>query len=159
MQHFRVNIGHPLLGILWVEQIRVASMPSQHIIALSCLVSFAAADIALSRSVNSMSTGVHGKLSLDHGCTSSDTYGSNNCTLAWGDSATATIDYKVPTDLHSASKLLLDLKVSLLPLQATCDICGSPCKLTVRRGALPAATFSSSQPSDSSSALTISIGP
>jgi hypothetical protein len=101
------------------------------LLTLACLLGLVAADVQLERSISSVGAGVSGDVFLDHGCTDKDAYGSNHCTLNWGDNATATIAYKVPTALTGKSVLKIDLKVSLLPLSATCAICGAPCELII----------------------------
>ena len=103
--------------------------PVVSVIAL--LATAALADVELTRNVDSLGDGVSIKAVLDSGCTGSDAYGSNNCALAWGSSTNATITGTLPKDLTAKSQLSLDLKVSLVPLKATCAICGSDCELTV----------------------------
>ena len=98
---------------------------------IALLATAALADVELTRNVDSLGDGVSIKAVLDSGCTGSDAYGSNNCALAWGSSTNATITGTLPKDLTAKSQLSLDLKVSLVPLKATCAICGSDCELTV----------------------------
>ena len=104
-------------------------MSTKHVFA--CLLALAAADVKLSRTFSDLAPGVSGSLKLDHGCTSMDEHGSNDCTLAWGDNATATFAYKLPAKLTYKARLDLDLKVSLVPLKASCHVCNEPCKLVV----------------------------
>ena len=95
------------------------------------IVGVALADVELTRNVDSLGDGVSLKAVLDSGCSGSDDYGSNNCKLDWGSTTNATITGTLPNTLTNKSTISLDVKVSLVPLKATCAACGAPCTLTV----------------------------
>ena len=101
-------------------------------LALGALfIASASADVEFSRTVDSVAAGLGSiKATLDHGCSSSDQYGSNNCKLNWGDKVTAAISGKLNKDI-SSGQLALDVKVDIIPLKANCQICGANCTITV----------------------------
>jgi hypothetical protein len=95
------------------------------------LTAAALADVTLSRTVTKVAPGDSAYLTLSKGCKSADAYGSNDCELAWGDSAMANITATFTQTLTNASKLQLNLKAGILPVKATCDICGADCEFTI----------------------------
>lgn len=74
------------------------------------------------------------KVTLDHGCTGSDDYGSNDCTLQFGDSKpfTVTYDLKLDQDIVEGTKISANLKLdNLIPFTLECDACGSDCTFEI----------------------------
>ena len=56
-------------------------------VLLICLFAVSSADIQFSRTVDTVAPGFEGSATLSTGCTSHDQYGSNDCTLNWGESS------------------------------------------------------------------------
>jgi hypothetical protein len=90
------------------------------------------ADITVSRTVNSISAGT-GKLTLaGDSCTSSDTYGSNNCNLYWAKSYAAAANGTLTKDIVSGDTFTADFTIDeLLPFKFTCQLCGVDCSFTL----------------------------
>ena len=101
------------------------------VLVLCCLLGLATASVQIERTVSGVPSDVTGSLLLDHGCASADQFGSNQCSLNWGDNATATIAYQLPRTLTEKSMLHLDVKVLGMPLSATCQICNKKCELKI----------------------------
>jgi hypothetical protein len=96
------------------------------------LVTFALADIKFSRTISGVKSGYSGSATLDSGCSGKDTYGSNNCDLKWGETHTVEGAGVLPEDLNSKAKVSVDLKVDhIFPWQFDCNLCGSPCTVTI----------------------------
>jgi hypothetical protein len=93
---------------------------------------WAAADITVSRTINSLSAGSI-KVTLPDGeCSSSDQYGSNNCDLDWGKAYKVSFTGELSKDIESGSTFTADIKVdNVFPLQFTCQLCGAECSFTV----------------------------
>ena len=70
-----------------------SSRPDRCQVLIAASLSLANADIVVSRTINSLSAGTI-NATLDSGCTGSDTYGSNNCDLDWGDANSHAITAK-----------------------------------------------------------------
>jgi hypothetical protein len=101
------------------------------VLVLCCLLGLATASVQIERTVSGVPSDVTGSLVLDHGCASTDQFGSNQCSLNWGDNATANIAYHLPGTLTEKSILHLDVKVLGVPLTATCQICGKACEFKI----------------------------
>lgn len=57
------------------------------------------------------------------GCSSSDDYGSNDCSFAWGDEVTGSVDGELGHDLNEGSTFDVSLKVRA----STCSAEGGAC--------------------------------
>mmetsp|Transcript_6184 Transcript_6184/g.8952 ORF Transcript_6184/g.8952 Transcript_6184/m.8952 type:complete len:195 (-) Transcript_6184:119-703(-) len=87
--------------------------------------------ITVDRTFNTVS-GATGKLTLDKDCSSSDDYGSNDCTLNLGDTITLTYDFELQEDIKEGAKFSLDAKLdNVVPFTAICAACGQDCSITV----------------------------
>lgn len=72
-----------------------------------------------------------GELSFDKGCTTTDPYGSNDCTWTWRQSVTSDFQGTLQEDITSG-KLIVDLSINnTIPFQFTCSICGASCPVTI----------------------------
>lgn len=90
-----------------------------------------AGGIQIERTVKSVNK-VKGKVSVDHGCTGSDAYGSNNCEMDWGSTYNITYDLELDEDLNSKTNLNIHLTLDgLIPFKVSCAICGVDCEFTV----------------------------
>lgn len=87
--------------------------------------------ITISRTINSVS-GATGKVTLDKDCTGTDAYGSNDCTINFGDTLTATYDLKLEQGLLEGSTIEVDAKLDkVVPFKFTCPACGGNCSINV----------------------------
>merc|ERR1712110_344989 len=81
---------------------------------------------------NSVGSKVKGSVTVDHGCKSSDQYGSNDCEMDWG--STYNVTYNIECDEDLNSKTNLDVKLTLdglIPFHISCAICGVDCTFTI----------------------------
>merc|ERR1711998_391893 len=58
--------------------------------------------ITFSRTIDSVS-GASGSVTLDHGCTGSDEYGSNDCAFGWGQKVSANLNVTMAKDITSGT--------------------------------------------------------
>ena len=87
---------------------------------LICLFAVASADIEFSRTVDTVAPGLEGSLVLSSGCTSQDQYGSNDCTLNWGEKLSIAVNATLGHDIVKGTTFSVDAKVDgLLPLQVS----------------------------------------
>jgi hypothetical protein len=86
--------------------------------------------LSISRTVNKLNA-ASAHLTVDHGCSSSDAYGSNDCQWNWGD--TLGLDYSVAlTEDISSGKIAINAKLdSIIPFAASCPACGANCSITI----------------------------
>jgi len=88
-------------------------------------------DITISRTIKSVNK-AKGTLTVDHGCTGKDEYGSNVCEMNWGETYNITIDAELDDDLNSKTKLNVNAKLDgLIPFKVSCAICGVDCTITI----------------------------
>merc|ERR1712222_10808 len=94
-------------------------------------------DITISRTIKSVNK-AKGTLTVDHGCTGKDAYGSNVCEMNWGETYNITIDAELDDDLNSNTKLNVNAKLDgLIPFKVSCAICGVDCTITIPIGKFP----------------------
>ena len=106
-------------------------MRTSTFILFAVMATVAYGNIQFSRTVDSV-TGAEGTLTLASGCTSSEQYGSNDCTLTWGEKVTATVNATLDKDITQGTTFTVDAKVDgLIPLKFTCPACGGNCSITV----------------------------
>eukprot|EP00750_Incisomonas_marina_P025895 INCI5755.1.p1 GENE.INCI5755.1~~INCI5755.1.p1 ORF type:complete len:193 (-),score=36.24 INCI5755.1:118-696(-) len=87
--------------------------------------------ITVSRTVNTL-TGATGKVTLDKDCTSSDSYGSNDCSIHFGDTLTIDYDLELTDDIEQGATIEIDAKLdNVVPFKASCLACGADCTVTV----------------------------
>eukprot|EP01062_Namystynia_karyoxenos_P062853 TRINITY_DN5570_c0_g3_i1.p1 TRINITY_DN5570_c0_g3~~TRINITY_DN5570_c0_g3_i1.p1 ORF type:complete len:279 (+),score=85.53 TRINITY_DN5570_c0_g3_i1:73-837(+) len=96
------------------------------------LVGGASATISFSRTVTQAPSWASGTITIaGDACKSSDKYGSNDCTLSWGQSYTANIDASLTQDIPGGTASA-DLKIDgLIPFKPSCKICGENCTITI----------------------------
>lgn len=107
-------------------------MRSVMMLALS--LSNVAADVVLSRTVNSVATGTSGLVTIAPAtaCTGSDQYGSNNCDVNWGQAYTVNYSYTLGADIVAGSTISIDAHIdTFIHFQHTCVACGGLCTVTV----------------------------
>lgn len=85
--------------------------------------------VQISRTFNTL-TGATLMLKINSGCTDSDAYGSNNCLFNWGQTVNGSVSGSLTNDITSG-KLIVNLKIAIIPLAFTCDICGANCTFTI----------------------------
>lgn len=90
-----------------------------------------AGDIEFSRTITDVCDGCSLKIEIDHGCSKEDAYGSNDCSLNWGDSYKVDVTGTLPFDIDTGAKMDADLKVSVFPWKFSCMLCGETCEITV----------------------------
>ena len=87
---------------------------------LLSLFAVSTADIQFSRTVDTAAPGFEGTATLSTGCTSSDQYGSNDCTLNWGEKFTVAVNATLGNDIVKGTTFSVDAKVDgLLPLKVS----------------------------------------
>ena len=87
---------------------------------LLCLFAVASADIQFSRTIDTVAPGIEGSAVLSSGCTSHDQYGSNDCTLNWGEKLSIAVNATLGHDIVEGSTFSVDAKVDgLLPLNVS----------------------------------------
>ena len=87
--------------------------------------------VTFQRTVGQVADGVSGSMTLDHGCSSSDQYGSNHCALHWGQSYKANITANLSKTLTTKSKISWDIESPLLKLRGSCAACGKDCSIKI----------------------------
>lgn len=91
-----------------------------------------AADIQFSRSVTKIADDSDFQLKFDNGCSSSDDYGSNDCTFAWGDEISGSAGGSLGHDLEEGSTFSVDVKIDkFVSWKFSCAACGSNCTTTI----------------------------
>eukprot|EP01064_Diplonema_japonicum_P023094 TRINITY_DN33548_c1_g1_i1.p1 TRINITY_DN33548_c1_g1~~TRINITY_DN33548_c1_g1_i1.p1 ORF type:complete len:171 (+),score=36.13 TRINITY_DN33548_c1_g1_i1:53-565(+) len=96
------------------------------------LVAGAAAQIEISRTVESILPGASGTVILSSGCTGMDMYGSNDCTLNWGSNYTGTAKVVLPVAIDTGSTVDMNVKLDgLIDFKVNCPLCGGNCTFTV----------------------------
>eukprot|EP00469_Lotharella_globosa_P007556 CAMPEP_0167785556 /NCGR_PEP_ID=MMETSP0111_2-20121227/8297_1 /TAXON_ID=91324 /ORGANISM="Lotharella globosa, Strain CCCM811" /LENGTH=166 /DNA_ID=CAMNT_0007676829 /DNA_START=21 /DNA_END=521 /DNA_ORIENTATION=+ len=92
----------------------------------------AKADIKFSRTVDTVEAGTSGTATLDHDCSSSDAYGSNDCDLKWGSTYNATINIVTNEVLYHNSTVTVDMKIdSIIPFKFSCAACDANCTIDI----------------------------
>ena len=80
-------------------------------LSLALLLSAAAADVTISRTVDELAIGT-AVITIDgSACASVDAYGSNDCDLTWGSAYTGRATVNVTQDIVEGSQLIVDTKV------------------------------------------------
>ena len=88
--------------------------------------------IQFSRTVTSIASDSDFQLKFDAGCTSSDDYGSNDCSFAWGDDISGSVGGDLGHDLEEGSTFSVDVKVDkLVSWKFSCAACGANCTTTI----------------------------
>ena len=101
-------------------------------LALALLLSSSAADVTLSRTVNSLAAGSATLTIEGSACASQDNYGSNDCDVHWGQSYGLKYDATLSKDIEAGSSFTADFKLDrFVPLKFTCALCGADCTVTV----------------------------
>ena len=67
--------------------------------------------ITFSRTVDTISSDSDFVLTFDSGCSSTDDFGSNDCSFSWGEIVTGTVEGDLGHDLSEGSTVSVDLKV------------------------------------------------
>ena len=89
-------------------------------VLLICLFAVSSADIQFSRTVDTVAPGFEGSATLSTGCTSHDQYGSNDCTLNWGEKLTIDVNATLSHDIVKGTTFSVDAKVDgILPLKVS----------------------------------------
>lgn len=128
---FTLPIRNPLGVPVSVQgTVQVTDQTSSTVLLLSVVANADLTRVAFARTVKEIAHAT-GQLTFDRGCTSSDPYGSNNCTWMWGDSITAGFQGALQEDLQ-AGKLIVDLKIdNTIPFSFNCRVCGDNCTITI----------------------------
>jgi hypothetical protein len=102
------------------------------VLLLGGLAAFAAADVVVSRTINSLPAG-DGTLTIEgSACTGHDDYGSNNCDVHWGQSYKIDYDVNLTQDIEAGATFEVDATLDkLVPFKFSCPLCGDNCTITV----------------------------
>mmetsp|Transcript_31700 Transcript_31700/g.54650 ORF Transcript_31700/g.54650 Transcript_31700/m.54650 type:complete len:174 (-) Transcript_31700:159-680(-) len=102
-------------------------------IALASLTPVAlGSGVSFSRTVTEIADDSSFALKFDSGCSSSDDYGSNDCSFNWGDEVTGSVDGELGHDLNDGSVFDVDLKVDrIISWKFSCAACGANCTTTI----------------------------
>jgi hypothetical protein len=96
------------------------------------LASPAFATVTFTRTVDSLAKGSSGTLVFDHGCSSSDSYGSDGCSWEWGETIKGTLKGTLASAIDTGSQITVDATVDgLVKFNHSCAACGEPCTVTV----------------------------
>ncbi|GMI49331.1 hypothetical protein TrCOL_g11638 [Triparma columacea] len=88
--------------------------------------------IQFSRTIDTIADDSSLLLKIDSGCSSSDDHGSNDCSFAWGDEVSGSVDLSLGHDLGEGSTFSVNMKVdSIVPFAFSCPVCGANCTTTV----------------------------
>jgi len=102
---------------------------------LLCLMAFVAVvasdGVKFSRTINQLDPSYGLVLKFDSGCSSTDSYGSNNCAWSYGETIFGSVDaHGGPLD--KGSLLVVDLKMDkVISWKFSCQACGETCKTKV----------------------------
>ena len=92
----------------------------------------AAADITLSRTIDSHAAGNFNVTVEGPACKDKDAFGSNTCDMNWGQSYTVDYSASLTNDIVDGDTITIDATLDgLVPFKATCNLCGQPCTVTV----------------------------
>jgi hypothetical protein len=99
---------------------------------LLAMCGLAAAEVSLSRTVDSLTLGSATLFIDGPACASSDAYGSNDCTVQWGQTYNAHLNATLDTPVEKGSVIHLDATVDdVVPFKVSCPACGAECTVTV----------------------------
>ena len=114
------------------HRIFLITMRTVTLLAIAALACYTAtADVEFTRTIDSVS-GAEGTLTLSSGCTASDQYGSNDCSLSWGEKVSVTVNATLDKDIPQGTTFSVDAKVDgLIPLKVNCPVCGGNCTVTI----------------------------
>jgi len=101
------------------------------VFVLSFLSMVALCNITFKRTISDVHTGFNGSLVFDHGCESKDQYGSNDCTLNWGETYNVTYQDVRGMDITAGANFSIEAKVSFEKVNINCALCGANCTFTV----------------------------
>lgn len=106
-------------------------MHSFKLFVLVGLLGMVVAQISFSRTVNSIS-GMDFNLMISPGCKNEDKYGSNDCTLEWGQTVNITANGTLDQDLEEGATFLLAAKIdNIVPFKVSCPVCGANCSFEI----------------------------
>jgi len=101
------------------------------LLALFALVYVAHATVTLKRTISNVN-GVVPYVKITPGCTSADQYGSNDCTMNWGQTYTINETVALQKEVTGTSKLSVQATVAgIIPLAFECPMCGANCTVTI----------------------------
>jgi hypothetical protein len=110
--------------------VQIADQTGSVVLKISAAAEADHTGLRFSRTVNTISHAT-AHVSFDRGCTSTDPYGSNNCSWTWGDSISAGYQGALQEDITSG-KLVVDLKIdNTVPVSFSCPVCGAYCTIAV----------------------------
>merc|ERR1719397_1550444 len=98
---------------------------------LSLLGMVAIGSITFDRTITNVHAGFNGSVTLDHGCTKKDQYGSNDCTLNWGESYNVTYQFVLGEDITAGANFSISAKISFEKVDINCNFCGKNCSFTI----------------------------
>lgn len=101
-------------------------------LTFSLLVASSAADVVVSRTINSLAAGSATVNVEGDACTDHDSYGSNHCDVHWGSSYTIDYDVALNKDVEAGSTFTADVTLDgVVPYKFSCALCGEDCTITV----------------------------
>jgi len=99
--------------------------------SLSLLGMVAIGSITFERTISEVHPGFNGSVVFDHGCTKKDQYGSNDCTLNWGETYNVTYQGTMGQDITAGAKFSIEAKVLFEKVNIDCAFCGKNCTFSI----------------------------
>eukprot|EP00495_Collosphaeridae_sp_1-RS-2012_P002322 TRINITY_DN201_c0_g1_i2.p1 TRINITY_DN201_c0_g1~~TRINITY_DN201_c0_g1_i2.p1 ORF type:complete len:173 (+),score=17.03 TRINITY_DN201_c0_g1_i2:65-583(+) len=99
--------------------------------AFSVLGMVAIGSIKLDRTIDNVHPGFNGSLIFDHGCDTKDQYGSNDCTLNWGETYHVAFQGSIGEDITAGAMFNIEAKVLFKTVNINCAFCGKNCTFTI----------------------------
>ena len=100
---------------------------------LFALVAPSAADIVISRTINTLAAGSSANVTVEgSACSKVDAHGSDACDVHWGDAYAVDLDVTLGQDLTAGAKVNVDMKLDdFIKFKFECAVCGTDCTVTV----------------------------
>ncbi len=130
-KEFLLPLWNPLLTAFSVAgTVQIADQSGGVIFKTSSVVTGDLTHVTFARTVNTIQH-LTGQLTFDHGCSSTDPYGSNNCSWYWGNWVSANYQSALQEDITSG-KFVVDMKINNnIPFSFSCPVCGAKCTIPI----------------------------
>eukprot|EP00036_Acanthoecidae_sp_10tr_P011897 CAMPEP_0182927042 /NCGR_PEP_ID=MMETSP0105_2-20130417/13013_1 /TAXON_ID=81532 ORGANISM="Acanthoeca-like sp., Strain 10tr" /NCGR_SAMPLE_ID=MMETSP0105_2 /ASSEMBLY_ACC=CAM_ASM_000205 /LENGTH=170 /DNA_ID=CAMNT_0025064969 /DNA_START=49 /DNA_END=561 /DNA_ORIENTATION=- len=98
---------------------------------LMAVCASANATLDISRTVTKVGAGAAAKITLDKGCSQTDPYGSNDCSLQWDTNYTVSYNATFPP-ITAGHQMAIAMTIDgALPFNVKCPACGGECQFTI----------------------------
>eukprot|EP00041_Stephanoeca_diplocostata_P039633 m.1637271 g.1637271 ORF g.1637271 m.1637271 type:complete len:197 (+) comp25649_c0_seq1:68-658(+) len=119
-------------GFIFITGLQISFTMFKIIASVALLALSVNGAIQFTRTVEKIAPGGSGDVVIgNNACTQKDQYGSNDCTLDWGQSYPITYNLSFPAPITAGHTISLQAKVEGLPLTINCAACGQKCEFKI----------------------------